>query len=364
MKVILTGGGTMGSVSPLMGIYEELKVRDPNLQALWLGTKSGPEKEFVEKYDLPFRSIIAGKIRQYFSLLNLLTPLQVVIGFFQSLSILRKFKPDIVLTAGSFVAVPVIYAAWFLKIPRLVHQQDLQVGLANKLMAKVATKITVSLEQSLADFPLKKAILTGNPVRQEVFKGSKEAAVREFKLQTNLPTILILGGGTGAQLINEAVLETVGELVKNFQVIHLSGKDKAISGQLINYYNRETLKFIEERYREYEFLNQEIFDAYALADLVVCRSGFSTLTELAVLNKPALLIPIPGHQEINAQYFAKNNAVKILSQNQLTPETFLKAVTDLMDNLTERQFLVRNISKLLDKQAAKHYVDLIFKLVK
>ena len=151
--------------------------------------------------------------------------------------------------------------------------------------------------------------------------------------------------------------------MKKHQVIHLTGKDKSIKNQFFNYYDRQTLKRIESRYHGYEFLNKEIFDAYAVADLVVCRAGFSSLTELSALSKAALLIPIPGHQEINAQYFAKHNAVKILDQNQLTSDIFLKRISALMDNPSDREQLARNISTVMNRQATQKYVDLIYKIL-
>ncbi len=363
MKVVFAGGGTMGSVAPLVGIYEELKIKDANLEALWLGTKKGPEKDFLFPYQIAFKPIIAGKLRQYFSLANLFTPLFVFLGIIQSFFILRKFKPDAVLTAGSFVAVPVVYAAWILNIPRFVHQQDIEIGLANKLMAKKATAITVALRDSIGKFDFRKTFHVSNPVRKAVFSGSREKALTLFKLEPNLRTVFIFGGGTGAQLINQMVLEAIGELTENYQIIHLTGKGKSLDSQLADYYDRETLKRIQARYRAYEFLNQEIFEAYAVADLVVCRAGFSTLTELAVLAKPAMLIPIPGHQELNAQYFAKYNAVKVIKQTQLTSENFAKAILYLMGNTAELQTLARNISQMIDKDAAKRYVGLIHEVL-
>jgi len=349
----------MGSVSPLVGIYEELKNRDANLEALWLGTKTGPEKEFIAGYQIPFKAIVAGKLRQYFILANLFTPLFVFLGICQAFFILRKFKPAVVLTAGSFVAVPVVYAAKFFKIPIFVHQQDLEIGLANKLMARKATAITIVFKDLLGQFDYKKTFYTSNPVRKEIFQGAREKALPYFKLDSNLKTILIFGGGTGAQIINQIVLETIGKLTEDYQVIHLTGTGKGISEELPNYYDHITLNRLEQRYRAYEFLNNEIFDAMNLADLVISRAGFSSLTELAVLGKPVILIPLPGHQELNARYFAKYNAVKILFQNKLNNENFLAIIQSLMKNPADLQTLSRNILQMIDKDAAKNYADLI-----
>lgn len=353
----------MGSVSPLVAIYEELKSREANLEVLWLGTKKGPEKEFLAGYQIPFKQIVAGKLRRYLSLLNILTPFEVLIGFLQAYFIIGKFKPDIVLTAGSFVAVPVVYAAKLKKIPVVVHQQDLEIGLANKLMAKKATAVTVTFEESKSHFDPKKTFKIGNPIRQSVLSGSRDKGIQEFQLNSSLPTLLILGGGTGAQMINQLVLESLCQLISKYQIIHLTGKGKGISEQFKDYFSREVLKLIAERYRGYEFLSQEIFDAMVVSDLIISRAGFSTLTELAALAKAAILIPIPGHQEVNARYFAKYNAVKILNQKDLTGEIFIQAIDGLMGNPAERQTLSRNISQLLDKEAGKRYVDLVYKLI-
>jgi UDP-N-acetylglucosamine--N-acetylmuramyl-(pentapeptide) pyrophosphoryl-undecaprenol N-acetylglucosamine transferase len=364
MKVLFAGGGTMGSVSPLVAIYQGLKEQDKNLEVLWLGTKKGPEKEFLSDYQIPFKSIINAKWRQYFSLANLFTPFFVAASFFQCLIILIKFKPDAILTAGSFVAVPVVYAAAFLRIPRFVHQQDLEVGMANKLMSKKATAITVTFSDLAGNFDAKKTFKISNPVRKEVFGGNRERAGQFFKLNLNTPTILIMGGGTGAQFINDLVLQILRNLIGKYQIIHLTGKGKGISEQFANYFDRETLKLIDERYRAHEFLDAEIFDALVLADLVISRSGFSALTELSVLGKATILIPLPGHQELNAQYFARFNAVKVLNQKELNKDTFFQAIEYLMQNPAERQTLSRNILTMIDKDAAKRYVDLILQAVR
>lgn len=364
MKILFSGGGTMGSVSPLVAIYEELKTRESSLEVLWLGTKSGPEREFLAKYNINLKVICATKFRRYFSGWNIIAPFIFICGLVESFFILRKFKPDLVLTAGSFVAVPVVYSARFLKIPIFVHQQDLEIGLANKLMAKKASVITVTFPEQIKSFGEKNVYCTGNPVRAEIFSGSREKAIHLFQLNSSLPTILIIGGGTGAQLINEAVLESISRLAKNYQVIHLAGKGKTIGGLLLNYYNREQMKLITQRYREYGFLNKEIFDALAVADLVVSRAGFSALSEFAALGKPTILIPIPGHQEINAKYFAKNNAVKILSQAELNKDSLADAIEYLMNNQGDRLALGRNISLVMTINSAQKYADLIFQYLK
>lgn len=364
MKVIFAGGGSGGPVAPLLAIYEKLKERDSAVQAVWLGTKKGPEKKMVESYAIDFKTISSGKLRRYFSFLNLIDPFKILAGYFQAKSILKQFQPDVVLTAGGFIAVPVVWAAASLKIPSFIHQQDLEKGLANKLMEKKATAITVTFEDSLKDYPQDKTYLTSNPVRQQVFFGSKEKAVNLFKLEKNLPVIFISGGGQGAESINQAVLESLPQLTERYQLVHQTGTGKSLKEKIKDLYKGETLKLIEKRYRGYEFMQKEIFDAYAVADLIVSRSGLGTLTELAVLNKPAILIPLPGHQEKNAEYFAQNKAVRVLPQPALDSESLIKIINDLLKNSADLQQLSKHISAMIDKEAASKYVDLIYKILK
>lgn len=364
MRIIFASGGSGGPNAPLIAIYEELKSRDAGFTALWLGTKNGVEKNMIAPYQIPFKRIISGKLKRYFSLLNLFTPLFVLLGFIQSLFILKKFKPDAVLTAGSFVAVPVVYAAWLLGIPRFVHQQDLEIGLANKIMAKVATAITVTFSDSIGQFNFKKTFHVSNPVRKEILKGNKDRAVTLFGLNPNRRTILFVGGGQGAELINQMVLESVGKICAEYQIIHLTGQGKEIASKFIDYYDRQTLKLIQSNYHAYEFLQAEIFDAMAASDLAVSRAGFSILTEFAALAKPVLLIPLPGHQEINAQYFAKYNAAKVIKQENLNSQVIIKVILSLLNNPADLQNLSRNISQMIDKDAAKRYVDLVGQFLK
>jgi UDP-N-acetylglucosamine--N-acetylmuramyl-(pentapeptide) pyrophosphoryl-undecaprenol N-acetylglucosamine transferase len=363
MKVVFVGGGSGGPVAPLLAIYEQLKDAEPNLEAIWIGTAKGPEREMVNQYKIDFRIISGGKFRRYFSLQNFIDPFFTFVGFLQSIFILKKFKPDVVLSAGSFIAVPVVYAAWILKIPCFVHQQDLQKGLANSLMAKIATVITVAFADSVTNFDIKKTYHIGNPVRKSFFEGNKDRALKFFNLDANLKTILILGGGQGAEVINQTIMESLAELTKKYQIIHQTGVGKAIRDQIADYYDRQTQKQIESRYHDYEFFNEGMVDAYVISDLVVCRSGLGTLSEIAVLGKPALLIPIPGHQEQNAQYFLKFNAVKVLPQSELNKENLLKAIELLMSNPADLQGLARNIATLVNKDAAKSYVELIYKVI-
>lgn len=363
MKIIFAGGGSGGPVSPLLAIYEQLKKINPDIKAVWVGTKKGPEKKMVKSYDLDFRIVASGKLRRYFSGWNLIAPFKILFGSLQSLILLKQEKPDIVLSAGGFSAVPVFIAAKFLKIPSITHQQDIQPGLANKIMAKLAAKITVTFEKSLKDYIPSKTVLISNPVREQVFSGSKEKAAEFFNLKSDKKTILITGGGQGADIINKVVLNSLDKLAGKYQIIHLTGTANKINNQISQKYNNDVLQQVKENYRSFEFLNKEMFDALQIADIVISRAGMGTLTELSVLGKPAVLIPIPGHQQVNAQYFSQKNAVKVLPEENFDSDNLVQLIDSLFNNQSDLANLSRNISQMIDKNAAIKYAQLITKML-
>ena len=353
MKILLSGGGTMGSVSPLVAVYEEFRKNSNSDDFLFVGTNTGPERKAVESYKIPFRSIASGKFRRYFSWQNITDPIKIVVGFFQALGIIIRFRPDVVVVAGAFVGVPVAYASWLLRIPVVVHQQDIIAGLANKLMANIARKITVSFDVSLKDFNPKKTVLTGNPVRQEFYYCNRDESREFFKLNSDLPVLLVIGGGTGAQGINKLMEKAVTDLTRFCQIIHLTGQGKKIEIQ-------------SENYHQFEFLTSELIDALCVADVVVSRCGISTLSELSIMGKVSVLIPMPdSHQEYNARYYQKHEAALVLSQESMTPAMFVGVIDDLIANhKNQREALSQNVSKIMAKDGAKKVTGLIKEIAK
>lgn len=354
MKIILTGGGTAGSVIPLLAIAAQIKKQNPDAQFLFIGTKKGqPEKELAEKYNIPFTSIHGGKLRRYFDLRNIIDIFLIIIGFFQSLFIISKFKPDIILGAGGFIQVPVIWAGKFLGKKIIIHQQDLKPSLANKLTSCYADKITVTFEKSLNDFKKEKTVLTGNPVRKKILNGDKEVAYKTFNLNKNLPVILFVGGGTGALGLNIIIEKALPKLVEFCQIIHLTGKDKKVGD------------FNHENYHPYEFLKDEMKEALTVADLIVSRAGMSALTEFSVLGKPIILVPLPkSHQEENALFFSQNRAANVIYYTDLKSELLTEKIKSLLNNKEEINILSENIKKIIKPEAAQSITSEIFKLVK
>ncbi len=349
----MAGGGTGGSVTPLLAVADEIRGRASDVRFFFLGTKNGPEKKLLRSTEIEFGSITAGKLRRYLSWKNIVDIFLIIIGFFQALRRLRKIKPQIIVSAGGYVSVPIVWAGWFLRIPSVIHQQDLAPGLANRLMQSMSAKITVAFEDSLKNFPLGKTIWTGNPVRKNLDKGDANEARRLFNLTDKLPTVLVFGGGTGAQKINELAIGAINELTKQCQVLHLFGQRKVM------------YKINDPRYHGYEFLTDEMKEAYAVADLVVCRAGLGTLSEIAALGKAAIVIPISNsHQEINAALFKKANAAVVLNQEAINSEFLVRVITDLLANHARRRVLKNNISRLAKPDAAARLADIVISSAK
>jgi UDP-N-acetylglucosamine--N-acetylmuramyl-(pentapeptide) pyrophosphoryl-undecaprenol N-acetylglucosamine transferase len=360
--IMLSGGGSGGPVTPLLVVAEEL-LREPeiNLNLIFVGTKNGPERVMVEDFNhsigpLQFIPIVSGKWRRYFSLYNIVDIFKVWAAFLQSLKILAVIKPDIVISAGAFVSVPLVWAAKLRGIPVLIHQQDVRPGLANKLMAAAARAITVTFEKSLYDYP-GKAILIGNPVRL-IDDNNKEvmAEIRQrYNLSSDQPLVLITGGGTGAVAINDLVGQSIQELGTFCQIIHLTGKGKAPSIK-IGHKNYHALEFVAPR---------EFTSLVSAADLVVSRCGMAALTELSAGQKAAILIPMPdSHQTENAAVFAQAQAALVLEQQDLTPEQLVGEVRRILDDPALRTSLQNNIGKVIKRGAAAAMAGIIWEIVK
>ncbi|MCK4968644.1 MAG: UDP-N-acetylglucosamine--N-acetylmuramyl-(pentapeptide) pyrophosphoryl-undecaprenol N-acetylglucosamine transferase, partial [Candidatus Aenigmarchaeota archaeon] len=320
---------------------------------LWIGTKRGPERKLVVDAKIPFKSIITVKWRRYFSWKSFFTPFLLLIVLFQSAIIILKYRPRVILSAGSFVSVPLIWVGWCLRIPIMVYQQDLQVGLANRLMTPMAKKIAVIWPELLTKFSSRKAIYTGAAVRLEIKRGNQEKARQLFNLETDLPTLLVMGGGTGARRINQLIVEIIPQLTQFCQIIHLTGGKVDPSSIKEN-----------SRYHPYNFLVKEMTDALAVADLVICRAGMGTLTELSALGKPALIIPIAdNHQEINARYFARQQAVIYLSEKGLNNQMLLEKIKYLLSHSEKLDKLSKQIKQLDHPEATDKIAHLAWEMM-
>ncbi|MFH1192476.1 MAG: UDP-N-acetylglucosamine--N-acetylmuramyl-(pentapeptide) pyrophosphoryl-undecaprenol N-acetylglucosamine transferase [bacterium] len=330
--------------------------------------KRGLKKKMIDNFNengeiIKFQSIFSGKLRRYFSFKNFSDLIRIKLGFFQSIWIIFKYKPDIILTAGSFIAVPVVWAGWILRVPILVHQQDVKVGLANKLMAPFAKIITCSLERSTKDFKNKKTYFTGNFIRKKIFKNKVSKVSSEFDFKNNLKTVLVLGGGTGAEAVNTIIVHCIPSLTKFCNIIHITG-GKTLSECLRIVIPSGAEGSLSDRYRAYPFLNN-IEEVYSIADLVITRAGMGILSELTVLAKPVIIIPIPdSHQTANAKYFADHNAAIVLDQKKLTPDKLTETIKNLLSDKNSLKKLSDNISKIMPADGAERIAGIILEEIK
>lgn len=362
MKILLVGGGTLGSVSPLLAVGEELKRNHDDIQCIMIGTLKGRERDLAKKLKMTYYGVPAGKFRRYFSLKNFLDIFVTFFGFFVALYLIFKLRPVAMLSAGSFVSVPVGLAAVISRVPIFIHQQDVILSLSNKILAPFAKNITASFDVSLKDFSISfgllhkpqpnKIHLTGNPVRKEITMGKQILARKMFSLEERLPTLLVLGGSSGARSINQLIIQAKDQLVETFQVIHVTGPNDSKN------FNPS------HRYHPVPFLDSGLPHAYSVADLVVARAGASTISELAACKKASVVIPLPdSHQLANAEFLLFKRAAVIAFQQQLTPEIFTQNLRKLLFDHELQSQLKKNISSIMSPHAAKQIADIMLKKI-
>ena len=325
-RIILTGGGTAGHVTPNIALLPRLKELGYDIQ--YIGSYTGIEKELIEPFGIPYHGISSGKLRRYFSVQNFTDPFRVLKGFREAHKLIRQLKPDVIFSKGGFVSVPVVLAGKRCKVPVIIHESDMTPGLANKIAIPSAAKVCCNFPETLNSLPEGKAVLTGSPIRQELLSGNKIAAMDMCHFTSDKPVILVIGGSLGAVAVNNAVREALPELLKDFQIIHLCGKGKM----------DESLKDVEG-YCQFEYIKNELRNLFALADIVISRAGANAICELLALHKPNLLIPLSanasrGDQILNARSFERQGFSLVLEEEQLTKETLLNAVKTLYENRT------------------------------
>lgn len=351
-RIILTGGGTAGHVTPNIALLPRLKELDYDVQ--YIGSFDGIEKKLIEELSIPYYGIASGKLRRYFDPKNFSDPFKVIKGYFQARKLMKRLKPDVIFSKGGFVAVPVVLAAKHRHIPVIIHESDMTPGLANKLSIPSADKICCNFPETLSHLPEGKAFLTGSPIRQELLSGNKLAALKFCGFTANKPVLLIIGGSLGSAAVNAAIRNILPQLLKTFQVIHLCGKDKI----------DESLKNMEG-YVQYEYIKQELADLFALADVVVSRAGANAICELLALRKPNLLIPLSaaasrGDQILNAASFKRQGFSEVLEEETLSPEALLNTIQKLYES---RRTYVAAMEKSQQNDAIGKIVTLIGQVI-
>ena len=333
-RIILTGGGTAGHVTPNIALLPKLKELGYDIH--YIGSYNGIEKELIEPFGIPYYGISSGKLRRYFSWQNFTDPFRVLKGLSEANKLVRQLKPDVIFSKGGFVSVPVVMAGKRNKVPVIIHESDMTPGLANKLAFPSATKVCCNFVETLKQLPEGKAVLTGSPIRQELLSGNKIAALDFCGFTAGKPVILVIGGSLGSVAVNNAVRGALPELLKTFQVIHLCGKGK-LDQSLVG----------TEGYVQFEYIKDELCDIFALADIVISRAGANAICELLALGKPTLLIPLSknasrGDQILNARSFERQGFSMVLEEEETTKDTLLEAVHKLYDNRATYMDAMRN----------------------
>ena len=323
-RIVLTGGGTAGHVTPNIALIPGLKER--GYEIFYIGSYNGIEKKLIEDMNIPYYGISTGKLRRYFDLKNISDPFRVLKGIHEARQILKKIRPDIIFSKGGFVAVPVALAANKLKIPLLIHESDMTPGLANWICIPYAVKVCCNFPETRDSLPEGKAFVTGTPIRQELLHGDADAG-REFcGFNREKPVLMVIGGSQGSVFVNTKIREALPELLKNWQVVHLCGKG-----------NLDDSLDHTPGYRQYEYIKEQLPDLFAMADVVVSRAGANAICEISALAKPNLLIPLGtnasrGDQILNARSFEKQGYSMVLEEENLTEESLLEAVGKLYEN--------------------------------
>jgi UDP-N-acetylglucosamine--N-acetylmuramyl-(pentapeptide) pyrophosphoryl-undecaprenol N-acetylglucosamine transferase len=337
------GGGTLGPVTPLLAIIEAWRRKDSSAEFVFVGTPHGPERELMFKERIEFHCLPEAKLPRYPSLAWLLLPFRLAAALYAAWIILKKEKPALIVSAGGYTSVPLVIIGWFLRIPSLVHQQDVRPLLSNKLTAPFASLVTVAWPKLVDDFS--KSKLVGNPVRSAFLHTNKVEAIKHFGLNENKPTVLAIGGGTGSLWLNQNISALTDELLFSANLIHLTGKGKTVEAKT------------SDGYRTFELLTDEMPLAFAAADLVVCRAGMATITELAATKKAAIVIPLPNSpQEDNAAVI--DGTAVVLKQTATTPTILLKEILHLLKETPIRVVMGDKLNKLLKTDVAEEMVVL------
>ncbi len=320
-RIVLTGGGSAGHVTPNIALIPALKKE--GFEIYYIGSYEGIEKKLIEDYNIPYFGISTGKLRRYFDPKNFSDPFRVLKGLREARTLLKKINPDIVFSKGGYVSVPVVRAAGLLKIPYIVHESDMTPGLANKLSMTGAAKICCNFPETMRVLPADKAVLTGTPIREELGMGSKQAGLELCGFTDDKPVLMVIGGSLGAQSVNETVRYALPRLLPHFNVVHICGNEKM-----------DNLKLSVPGYKQFEYVKNELKDIFAMADIVVSRAGANSICELLALKKPNILIPLStrssrGDQMLNARSFEEQGFSMVIDNDDLDEDILLETIEEL-----------------------------------
>ncbi|EOR22877.1 undecaprenyldiphospho-muramoylpentapeptide beta-N-acetylglucosaminyltransferase [Cytobacillus oceanisediminis] len=344
-KIVFTGGGSAGHVTPNIAIINELNKQDWDIA--YIGSKAGIEKDLIEKIDIPYHPISSGKLRRYISKENIKDIFKVIKGCYDARKVLKKIKPNVVFSKGGFVSVPVVIAARQLKIPVILHESDLTPGLANKLSVRFASKIFTSFEETLRYLPKEKSKAIGSPIRKEILTGSVSKGRLALGFTSQKPILTIMGGSLGAKKINEVVRDNLETLLQTYQIVHLCGK-----GNLSEKHTGI------KGYQQFEYVYEELADILAATEVVVTRGGSNSIFEFLALKIPMLIIPLTkqqsrGDQILNGKVFTENGYSYMIEEEALTKDHFLNTLKQIQEN---KQVMIEKMEKNKSQDALEEII--------
>jgi UDP-N-acetylglucosamine--N-acetylmuramyl-(pentapeptide) pyrophosphoryl-undecaprenol N-acetylglucosamine transferase len=348
-RIVFTGGGSAGHVTPNIALILQLSQQGSRIS--YIGSRSGMEHAIVKDLPVDYYGVSSGKLRRYFSWQNFLSPFKILLGIVQSFFILRKTNANILFSKGGFVAFPVVVAARLNRIPIVCHESDMTPGLANKLSYPFAKKICLTFSAAKNHFKNQsKLAITGTPIRESLLKGDKKKGLAFCQFTGDKPCLLILGGGQGAQSINDCVRACLGELLKQFDIIHLCGEGKV-----------DQSFFGKKGYKQIEYAHDELADLFAASDMVISRSGANCVYEILALKKPHIFIPLPlkasrGDQIHNANYFVKRGVSIMIDDDKLTDKLLLSRIYQVF---AEREHIIKKISSLDIESGTNNVINVL-----
>ncbi len=372
MRVLISGGGSGGHIYPALAVATQLQ-ETYNAQILYLGSDDGLETDLVPAAGLRMVVVKAGKLQRFVSWRTLVGVARVPVGMLQALSIVRAFRPDAAFTSGGYVAVPAGLAARLNRVPLLMHQQDVPPNLSNRLIAPLATRISVAFADSLHYFPAHKTVQLGNPVRQAILEARQttpEQAREQLGLAAERPLLLVTGGSQGARHLNQTLCRALPMLLEQCQVLHISGKNLFDETRVLAESALADLDAgTRQRYRLVPYLSEQMPLALQAATLVVCRSGAATLSELAALSKPAILVPLPpalggSPQEANAAMFGQKKAAEVIRDTDLSPEILAQRVQECINAPEHLQTMAQAAGSMAKPEATREIVQAIASLAR
>ncbi|MBQ4069420.1 MAG: undecaprenyldiphospho-muramoylpentapeptide beta-N-acetylglucosaminyltransferase [Lachnospiraceae bacterium] len=347
-KILLTGGGTAGHVTPNIALLPGLKKL--GYEVHYMGSYDGIEKKLIEELGIPYTGISSGKLRRYLSAKNFTDPFRVLKGFKEAKKFIKEYKPDVVFSKGGFVSVPVVFAAKRYKIPVIIHESDMTPGLANKLAIPKAVKVCHNFPETAEYLPKGKSVYTGSPIRAELLSGNKLLGLDMCKFNTTKPVIMVIGGSLGAASVNNAVRKALPILLERFQVVHLCGKGKV----------DESLNNIKG-YIQFEYIKAELKNLFAMADIIISRAGANAICEILALKKPSILIPLSakasrGDQILNAASFSNQGFSEVIEEDNITTDLLVSTVNKVYD---ERATYLEAINNAPSGNAVEKILELI-----